>query len=273
MLWLIFNLDQNEIVYKVEDILDSKKSETKRIIKIAIVDSGINQNEELGYKIVKSFNAINDSSVTLDEYNHGTPVAGIVAGNTLGVNPNVQLYDVQFIEKDGNGKLEHLINGIEWAIEEDVDIINLSFGFQKTSTELEEAIKKANKSNILVVAAAGNTFGFDVDYPAQYTEVFSIGSVNEDLSKSYFSGEGKIDFVTYGTDIKSITNKEKIDVFDGTSFSAAKFTGMVSLLISAIPDKQEAYQFIHNELKKYGYDLGETGQDNKYGYGFIQIIE
>ncbi|MDR9794870.1 S8 family peptidase [Aeribacillus composti] len=269
----IFFVEKNNYVYTVEEIIGNKSTEKKRIIKIAIVDSGINRNEELDDKVAKSYNAINDSSKTFDEYNHGTPVAGIVAGNTIGVNPKVQLYDVQFLGQDGNGQLEHLIKGIEWAIREEVDIINISSGFQNSNTELEEVITKANKHNILVISAAGNTYGFGVEYPAGLSNVFSIGSVNKDLSKAYFSGEGKIDFVTLGTNLKSITNKGKYENFDGTSFSAAYFTGMISLLISEISDKEGAYQFITNELENYGYDLGVKGLDEKYGNGLILIKE
>jgi len=255
------------------DAIDSKNIEQKRIIKIAIIDSGINDCDELDGKVVKSFNVIHDSSKTFDGYNHGTPIAGIIAGNTLGVNPNVALYDVQFLSEDGNGDLEHLVKGIEWAIDEDVDILNLSFGFQKSNAILEEVITRANKENILVIAAAGNTFGFGVDYPAKLPNVISIGSVNDNLSKAYFSGEGKIDFVTVGSNLKSITNKGDVAYFDGTSFSAAYFTGVVSLLISELSNKKEAYKFINNQLKNFAHDLGDKGFDNKYGNGLILLIE
>ncbi|WP_082829548.1 S8 family peptidase [Aeribacillus composti] len=267
----IFSSEKSKNYYQVDEIIKSTNKEINRIIKIAIIDSGINLNDELKDKVVKSYNTINESSITNDEFNHGTPVAGIIAGNKIGVNPNVHLYDIQFIGVDGTGQLEHLVKGIEWAIEEDVDIINLSFGFQKSSAALEDVIKKANRNNIIVIAAAGNTYGFGVDYPAKYSNVLSIGSLNEDLSKAYFSGEGKIDFVTLGTDLKSINNKGAYDYFDGTSFSAAYFTGMISLIISKLSDKEAAYQFINDELKKYAYDLGADGRDNKYGYGLILI--
>ncbi|MCU9593533.1 S8 family serine peptidase [Caldibacillus thermolactis] len=267
----MFSFENDKNYYQVDEIIKNNKPEKNRIIKIAIIDSGINLNDELKDKVVKSYNTINKSSFTNDEFNHGTPVAGIIAGNKIGVNPNVNLYDIQFIEEDGTGQLEHLVKGIEWAIEEDVDIINLSFGFQKSSSALEDVIKKANRNNIIVIAAAGNTYGFGVDYPAKYPNVLSIGSVNEDLSKAYFSGEGKIDFVTLGTDLKSIDNKGNYDYFDGTSFSTAYFTGIISLIISKYTDKEGAYQFINHELKKYAYDLGTDGVDNKYGNGLILI--
>lgn len=270
-----FSLWHHEEKYAVNplDAIIDENEEKKRLIKIAIIDSGINDHVELDGKVVKSFNVINDSSKTFDGYNHGTPIAGIIAGNNVGVNPYVALYDVQFLDEDGNGDLEHLVKGIEWAIDEGVDIVNLSFGFQKSNAILEEVITRANRENILVIAAAGNTFGFGVDYPAKLPNVISIGSVDENLSKAYFSGEGKIDFVTVGSNLKSITNKGDVAYFDGTSFSAAYFTGVVTLLISELSNKEEAYKFINNQLKNFAHDLGDKGFDNKYGNGLILLTE
>ena len=76
-----------------------------------------------------------------------------------------------------------IINGINYAIEQKVDIISMSLGGPTDLPELHEAIKKAVTNNILVVCAAGNEGDGDDStdefaFPGRYNEVISVGAIN-----------------------------------------------------------------------------------------------
>ena len=152
-------------------------------IKIAILDSGINKkhNEFKGLTF-KEYNAIEPGKEIVDDFGHGTAIAGIIAARgikTTGVIHNVILYDVKVLNEKGGGKINDVIEGIEWCIKKNVDIINISFGFSSEKEGLKEAIDKAINHNIIITAASGNTLGLTVDYPAKYHNVLSISSFDE----------------------------------------------------------------------------------------------
>ncbi|MEM5673307.1 S8 family serine peptidase [Bacillus cereus] len=108
------------------------------------MDSGIyKEHEDLKGKVVKEFNTINLNTPITDETGHGTAIAGIIAAENnnlgiLGVVPNVLLYDVTVLNNQGKGDVDHLIKGIRWCIEQQVNILNISFGLQSESPELKK---------------------------------------------------------------------------------------------------------------------------------------
>lgn len=245
-------------------------------IKISILDSGIDSTHPLlKGKIKKSINLIEQGQPSIDELGHGTAIAGIIAAkpnkfNVQGVSPNVELFDVKVLNAKGGGKIEDAIKGINWSIKNDVDIINLSFGFHKDDPKLKKVIKHALDENIIIVAASGNTLGLYTDYPAKYRGVISISSVDKNLNKDPFSAKGKIDFVAPGKEIPIITLDRASKLSDGTSYAAAFVSGFIANILSTkktiISNKE-----IMEVLKDKSKDLGEKGFDNNFGYGFLQM--
>lgn len=159
---------------------DSIKDDYK--MRIAIVDSGINKDhEDLAGTVVKEFNVINKGEQIRDELGHGTAIAGIIAAQDnnmgiIGIAPSTEIYDVKVLDDEGKGNVDHFIEAIEWCIEEQIDIINISFGFQTDNDELKQTIDKAISKDIIIVASAGNNYGMKTDYPAKYENVISIVS-------------------------------------------------------------------------------------------------
>ncbi len=112
---------------------------------------------------------------------HGTSVAGIIAAKDndegiTGINPYVQLYSARILDENKQAPASRVVAAIDWAIEQDVDIINISFGTTVDSEEIHAAIRRAYDAGILIVAAAGNN-GV-VEYPAAYDEVVAVGAVD-----------------------------------------------------------------------------------------------
>lgn len=243
-------------------------------VKVAIIDSGINKNhEDLFGRVVKEFNAIDQEEPIVDEFGHGTAIAGIIGARhdrvgIVGVAPNVDLYDVKVLNEFGKGDVKDFITAIDWCIEQEVDIINISFGYQTENTNLKNAIDRAVDEGIIIVAAAGNTYGFGVDYPAKYENVLSISSVNKELKRPSSAARGKIDFVAPGVDILTTNSHGSYSYFTGTSYATAYATGMIALMLQE--DNLSKTEVI-SILRENALDLGEDGYDREYGHGLLQI--
>ncbi|WP_078382703.1 S8 family peptidase [Sutcliffiella halmapala] len=250
-------------------------TEKGKKIKVAILDSGINDNhEDLLGKVYKKYNTINPQDGVHDDLGHGTAVAGIITANNnaigiVGITQNVEIYDVKVLNEEGKGNIEDLIAGINWSIKEEVDILNISFGVQSNNELLEEAIKEAVSKGIIVVAAAGNTFGLSVDYPAKYENVLSVSSIDEDLNRISTSAKGKIDFVAPGRNILSTSNNGSYDLFEGTSFSTPYLTGVIAATLS---HRQETYssEEIIQKFKQSATYIGTKEEHIKYGNGLLK---
>lgn len=265
------------IFFYIYNIQTKENSNKDKKIKVAIVDSGINEDHPaLAGKIVKQFNAINPKDSNKDAFGHGTPIAGIITAqnnkNMSGLSQKVELYDVKVLSETGKGEIETFIKGIEWCIKQDVDIMNVSFGVQVHYPELEEAINKAIASGIIVVAAAGNTFGFGVDYPAKYKDVISISSVDKNFKRPISAAKGKIDFVAPGEKILSTDKNGGYSEFSGTSFATAYVSNYIAeLLATESNSKEKDIELIRVKelLINLSKDLGDEGFDSSYGYGVL----
>jgi minor extracellular protease Epr len=243
----------------------------RKEISLLAYDSGINKtHSEFKGILFEEFNAINPDVQIKDDFGHGTAIAGIIAArgeNIRGVlNKNFKLYDVKVLDENGQGKIENVVRGLNWSIEQNVDIINISFGFQKDYDELQSVINKATSKNIIVVAAAGNTLGTYVDYPAKYNNVLSITSINDKLKKDPFSASGKVDYSAPGVNIKSTNNSGDYSIFNGTSFVTAFATGSIACLLSK--NNKDSID-LGELLQAHTLDLGVSGYDKEFGHGLI----
>ncbi|NMH73613.1 S8 family serine peptidase [Bacillus sp. RO2] len=240
---------------------------TGKDVKVAVLDSGINDNhEDLKGKVVKKFNAIHPSEKVKDDFGHGTAVAGIISGNhndigIVGITQSVSIYDVKVLDEKGKGTIDSLIRGIQWSIDEGVDIINISLGVENDSEELHAVIKKAISSDIIIVAAAGNTYGLYVQYPAKYEGVLSISSIDENLHSTYSATSGKIDFVAPGQNILSTSSNGEYQLFEGTSFATPFITGFTASILSHSSSKVSIDNVLQS-LKKH-FNFAETNMNHK----------
>lgn len=237
-------------------------------VKVAILDSGINQDiPQLSSRVVKSFNAIDNSSEVNPLNNHGTMIASIIARPSfekfpIGINNQVELYDVQVLGKTGLGDIEHTILGIKWAIENKVDIINMSYGFSKDDPQFHEVIQRAHEEGIILVAASGNTIGLSTDYPAKYKEVLSISAIDKQKDIFIYAGKGKVDYVAPGVDVPVLDETGEVVKETGTSFATAYATGIISLLKTSL-DNEEIVEYLNSHAL-------ELGPASVYGRGLIQ---
>lgn len=211
-----------------------------------------------------------DFNLFQDTTGHGTSIAGIIAAgdNNIGIsgiNENVELYSARILDDNNNAPISRVVQGIYWAIDNDVKIINISFGTSENSPVLYQAIKDAYEKGILIIAAAGNT-GEQVQYPAAYNEVMAVGAVNSVGKISDFSAKDEqIDIMAPGENVKSTGVFGGEVIVSGTSISAPHVVGTAALLWSK--DKRMPAEFIRGLIID---SANYTNQTNSYK-GIIDV--
>ena len=202
-----------------------------------------------------------------NEILHGTHVAGIVAqtrNNTLGgdgIANNVEILTVRAVP-DGDEYDKDIALGIRYAVDNGAKVINGSFGksFSPHKQWVYDAIKYAEKKDVLIVHAAGNDAkdidtenNFPNDSDDKVTEfadnVITIGALNFEYGNKVvarFSNIGKVnvDVFAPGVKIYATTPNDSYKYLQGTSMAAPNAAGVAALIRSYYP-KLSAQQVKH----------------------------
>ncbi|MFJ7936476.1 S8 family peptidase [Sporosarcina sp. NPDC096371] len=268
-------------------------SETKgKGITVAILDTGCDQNHpDLQNQIIGGRNFTDDDqsnpSIYLDYNGHGTHVAGTIAAlqnnvGVVGVAPEASLLIVKVLNKKGSGQYEWITNGINYAIEQKVDIISMSLGGPHDSPDLHDAIKKAVANNILVVCAAGNEGDGDdktdeFAYPGYYNEVISVGSINNKRRSSNFTNShNEIDVVAPGEAILSTYLNGKYAKLSGTSMATPHVSGALALIKNVANnrfERQLTEPELYSQLIKRTVPLGFSPKLEGNGLVYLTVLE
>lgn len=250
-------------------------------IKVAVLDTGVDpEHPDLKSRIKDMKDFSNSSTGVKDVQGHGTHVAGIIAGcdngiGMVGVSPKVDLYIAKVLGDKGNGSYQSIINGMEWAIEKEVDIINMSLGSSQVPPKaFHEAIKKAYDKGIILIAATGNE-NSSVAYPARYDEVLAVGAIDQEYNKASFSNYGiKNQISAPGVDILSCYKHGQYAKLSGTSMATPIITGAAALYLSYLKKNNQpkpTVSELYKALKQATVDLGQEGKDWMYGAGVINL--
>jgi len=244
-----------------------RKSQGKGV-KVGIIDTGVDYNhKELksNFSSNKGYDFVRDNKEPYDFHGHGTHVAGTVAGNTTGVGPKASLFSLRVLDEYGCGSEFDVIKAIDYAIENKMDIINMSLGSEYASDALEEICNKASKSLILV-AAAGNDGRFGACYPAAFGEsVISVAAIDSNKEHAHFSNtHPTVDVSAPGVGIKSCAPGDRYAEFSGTSMATPHVTGSLSLLLAS----GKGGNFAEDIMKGSCEPLeGDFGFDKEYAFG------
>lgn len=261
-------------------------------IKIAILDTGCETTHpDLKGRIAGGRNFSDDDDGDPNNYTdyngHGTHVAGTIAAvqngkGVVGVAPEAELLIVKVLNRSGGGDYNWIINGIYYAIEQQVDIISMSLGGPDDVEELHTAVKKAVDANILVVCAAGNEgdgkdstdeFG----YPGAYNEVISVGAVSLDRQSSEFSNSNnEVDLVAPGEKILSTFLHGQYATLSGTSMATPHVSGALALIKSL---SNEAFERnltepeLYAQLIKLTVPLGSSAKLEGNGLLYLTVAK
>lgn len=277
---VIFTINEDTIewgIVKVEAPKAWAQGYTGAGVKVGIIDTGIALHDDL--VIAGGANFVDTASSYYDDNGHGTHVAGTVAAldngiGVIGVAPNVQLYAIKVLNSSGSGTLSDIIEGIDFAISEQLDIINMSLGTTTDSPALKTAVDAAYSSGILVVASAGNSgkrvISVDnVGYPAKYDSAIAVAATDVKNLRATFSSTGPaVEVAAPGVSVRSTYLNNGYAAMSGTSMAAPHVSGHLALMVQAFPNKTPLE--IRALLQLYVLDLGSTGRDWAFGYGLIQ---
>ncbi|WP_110928368.1 S8 family serine peptidase [Bacillus massiliglaciei] len=252
----------------METVWDTSKGNSS--IKIALIDGGVQMSHpELKGSFIKPYNIITKKT-TLPSNEHGTHVAGIIAASmnksgTAGIVPEVKLMPIN-VFKDNEADIYTIIDAIEYASRSGADIINLSLTTEDYNEEFDQAIQRAYKKGIIIVAAAGNEHTSKLRYPAAFKNVIGVSATDQKDRAAPFSNYGSyIDLSAPGSDIYSTLPGNKYGFMSGTSMAAPMVSGISALILSKDPFLTP--NEILKILKSSSIDLGPKGWDAHFGAG------
>ena len=165
-------------------------------VKVGVLDTGIDYNHpDLDDLYVGGYDYINNDSDPWDDHYHGTHVAGTIAAEmngsgVVGCAYDVDLYALKVLDAEGYGSTTAILNGVDWAVQNGLDVVNLSLGGGRKSKFEENAYQAAFDAGLLVIVASGNDSATQIGYPAKYDACVAVGAVDASLTIADFSNTG-----------------------------------------------------------------------------------
>ena len=267
-------------------------------VTVAVIDSGIDTTHpDLTGKLVAGYDFYNDDANADDDNGHGTHVAGVIAANTnnakgiAGIAFNARLMPVKVCASGGSCPSYEIAAGLVFATDKGAKIANLSLGGSQISTTIQGAVQYALSRNVIVIAAAGNTFGTAYQYPASFDGVISVAAHDIDGNHASFSTANNrvtisapgveivstyppefadcvVDIDPIGAGIEDVTLPDGYCNLSGTSMATPHVSGIAALLVA---DKiATTPAAVREALICSAYDINNNGYDNEYGYGLVQ---
>ena len=236
-------------------------------IKVGIIDTGIDPGHP-DLNVAGGVNTINTRKSFKDDNGHGTHVAGTVAAvdnelGVIGVAHSVELYAIKAFNKRGLAFTSDIIEGIQWCVENEIQVINMSFGSSVSSSSEQMAIQAAYAAGVVMVAAAGNTSG-SVGYPAAYGETIAVSASDASDAIAGFSSRGtEVDLIAPGVNILS-TYKGGYAWGSGTSMATPHVTGAAALVLAVWNGSLFPAQVL-DKLKLTAENIGLTPSEQGAG--------
>ncbi|MEM5811847.1 MAG: S8 family peptidase [Candidatus Aenigmatarchaeota archaeon] len=255
-------------------------------VKVGVLDTGIsNRHPDLTPNVKGGYNAINPLKSWNDDNGHGSHVAGIIAAlnndiGVVGVGPSIDLYAIKVLNAAGSGYLSDVIEGIQWAVQNNMQVLNMSLGTSQDVQSLHDAIIQAYNTGIVLVGAAGNNGG-SVIYPAAYPEVIAVSATDQNDQIASWSSRGQeIDLAAPGVSIYSTYKGNKYATLSGTSMAAPHVSGVAALVLNTPVGTNDLNgngkwdpDEVKTKLCQGAIDLGTPGIDNLYGCGLVNAYK
>jgi hypothetical protein len=281
-------------------------------VKVGLLDTGVAaQHPDLASKVQDwaEFDAQGrpvPNSRPHDSDQHGTHCAGtIVGGNAsgqwIGAAPQAKLAAALVLDGENGGTDAQVLAGIEWAVQQKVDVISMSLGGLTIGPEVPdyytEAIISCLRTGIPVVAAIGNEGHQTSSAPGNDLFAFSVGATDHlDRSAGFSGGRTQViresnfippeslplpyskpEISAPGVAVFSSIPGDKWAAFNGTSMATPHVAGAIALLLSAksirhdVTGVERAF-LLQDLLTSSVEELGEAGQDHRFGFGRLDVL-
>jgi len=235
----VWNNDWNDIRVAAQDVW------------IGVLDTGVNEHEDLdfygnilfhrGKNLLDPDKGEEPYDYTRSEGDsHGTHVIGTIAAQTnnqkgiAGAAPGVRVVPWRVLDHT-SGPMDVLIEGIYAAIDEGVDIINMSLGTRTDDPVLHQAIRDAYDAGIIMVAAAGN-HGTEILFPGAFPEVIAVGAIDQERRRADFSAIGpELELMAPGEKVPGPFYDTTYGTMSGTSMAAPHVSALAALIMGMDP--------------------------------------
>jgi subtilisin len=167
-----------------------------------------------------------------DLFGHGTACGGLI----VDLAPEVELVSVRVLGADLKGRGAAFLGGLEWAIEQGVDVVNLSLSSRSEVffADFHELVDRAYFAGVTLVSAANNAPG--ASYPSLFSSVISVAAhETPDPWRWYYNPRPPVEFGAWGVDVPIAWKDGGSTVATGNSFAAPHVTALTALLRSKHP--------------------------------------
>ncbi|HEX6249508.1 MAG TPA: S8 family serine peptidase [Nocardioidaceae bacterium] len=240
--WNLDRVDQREL--PLDEAFEPRGG--GRGVLVYVVDTGVrSDHDELAGRVLEGFSVLPGG--TDDCNGHGTHVAGIALGATLGVAREADVVPVRVLDCLGEGKISDVIAGLDWVVRRHESgtpaVVNLSL-VSPGSDILDTAVRGVVDDGVVVVAAAGNA---DVDAcevsPARVPSALTVAAMTDQDVEVPSSNHGAcVDVYAPGAEVLSAwyTSAGATQVLSGTSMAAPHAAGGVAVLLGITPSASPA---------------------------------
>lgn len=253
----------------------SVNKQCSKNLKIGLLDGPVNTSvESLAAQSIKQKNMFSRGK-KIASSNHATAIASLIVGNKefpglAGIASEAELFVGVVMQSDPDddkksfSTTESLILGLNWLVEQKVNVINLSLGGPRNAL-LEIALMRVLSLDIGVVAAAGNGGNnSQQSYPAAQNDVIAVSAVDSELHLAEDATQGDyIELAAPGVDLWVPYAQSKAHYLSGSSLAAP----LVAVALAQLGGSAKQAEALFKTSK----DLGEPGKDPKYGWGLLQF--
>ena len=252
-----------------------------RGIKVAVLDTGIDWNHpDLRPNVAGAVSFVPGESA-MDGNSHGTHCAGTIAAvingqGVVGVAPEASLYGIKVLANNGSGQYSWIIAGINWAIQNRVQIVSMSLGGSAAPTALETICNAAFNAGVLLIAAAGNAGPpaagqpTSVGFPGRYRNVVAVSAIDANNVIAPFSSRGpEVEICAHGVQVLSTVPGGGYGTKSGTSMACPHVAGAAAVVWGA--HRFATNRQIWDLLGATADNLGNPGWDTLYGYGRVDV--
>ncbi len=233
---------QSPTIAPFPDLAEIEAVKRARDVVVAVLDTGIDGgHQDLTGKVTASRN-FSASTDTGDRNGHGTHIAGIIAAaqdpaaGIYGISQNSRLLNAKVADDYGLCDEASVSRAIVWAVDNGASVINVSLELRDYSSDLQQAVDYAWDHGALVVAAAGNDGSDRPVYPAFFSHALSVTATAGDRLAPLANHGDWVDIAAPGFQVYSTLPGNRYGYETGTSFAAAKVSGLAALLFGLVSD-------------------------------------